>query len=139
MKKLIQHLRFFWPAILWSVVIFTFSSYPTGSTVKLYWPDFLIKKTAHMIEYGVLTMLMYRGFWNNGVEKKTALKYALIWAIFYGITDEVHQDFTPGREPAVRDIIFDTIGAGIAAFIIWKLLPIAPPRLKKWASDFQLI
>ena len=42
---------------------------------------------------------------------------------FYGIIDEIHQSFTPGRESSFFDWIFDTTGGflGAAAFVF--LLP----------------
>lgn len=139
MTKVINKLRFFLPALLWALVIFTFSSFPTGTASQFYWQDFVIKKFAHMVEYAILTVLIYRGLWNSGVARPQAFLYAILLSVFYGITDEVHQSFTPGREPRARDVIFDTIGSGIAVYILWKLLPEAPPRLKRWAEDFQLI
>ncbi|OGM31672.1 hypothetical protein A2803_04555 [Candidatus Woesebacteria bacterium RIFCSPHIGHO2_01_FULL_44_21] len=137
--KIPPKIRFFLPVILWAGVIFAFSSYPTGTTTEIYWQDFIIKKMAHMVEYGVLTILSYRAFWNSGDGKRNAMISAVALAVFYAITDEIHQSFTPGREPRARDIIFDTIGALGVAFIIWKLLPIAPARLRRWAENFQLI
>lgn len=35
----------------------------------------------------------------------------------YGIVDEIHQSFTPGRESSVLDWCADTIGAVIGAFV----------------------
>ncbi len=136
---LINKIRFFLPALLWSMVIFVFSSFPTGSATNWYWSDFFIKKTAHIVEYFILTILVFRAFWNSGVDKKRALFFAFLSSIFYGITDEIHQSFTPGREPHIRDVVFDTIGAVIAVYSIWRLLPEAPQRLKNWARAFQLI
>lgn len=136
--KMLQ-IRFFAPVVLWAAVIFAFSSFPTSSTSEIYWQDFIVKKLAHITEYAVLTILTYRAFWNSGYSKKNALFSAVAFAIFYAITDEIHQSFTPGREPHVRDIVFDTIGALGVVYIVWKLLPIAPERLKRWAGNFQLI
>ena len=91
-----------------------------------------------MFEYAVFVILNFRAYLNYGVEKKKALKIALLTAILYGISDEFHQSFTPGREPALRDVIFDTIGASIAVYFIWKLLPKAPLKLRELAKEFQL-
>lgn len=137
--KVSSRIRFFLPVVLWAGVIFAFSSLPTPSTSEIYWQDFLVKKSAHAIEYAVLTTLVYRALWNSGNSRKNALFSAVFFSVFYAITDEIHQSFTPGREPRARDIIFDTIGALGAAYLIWKLLPIAPKRLKRWAENFQLI
>lgn len=138
MRRFWVMLRFFIPVVLWSLVIFTFSSFPTGSASRYYWPDFVVKKLAHMVEYGILALLVYRAFINTGVSKPVSLRFAFVWAVVYGMTDEVHQSFTPGREATLRDVIFDTIGAGVALYFLWKLLPKMPLRLRRLAEDFQL-
>lgn len=139
MNKLSHFLRFFLPVILWALVIFAFSSYQTGTASEINWQDFAVKKMAHMTEYAVLTVLLYRGLFNSGVSKMNALIYSVVVAALYGASDEFHQSFTPGREPHLRDVVFDTIGAGLAAFILWKLLPKAPAKLRKLGENYQLI
>lgn len=39
----------------------------------------------------------------------------------WGITDEIHQSFTPGREPSVFDWCADTIGAVIGSLVFFYL------------------
>lgn len=115
MKKF---LKFYLPPILWAGVIFTLSSFPTLETSEIYWQDFILKKSAHMIEYGVFAILLYRAFKNSGASVRRAAIFSILIAVVYAITDEFHQSFVPGREPKVRDIIFDTIGGvlGISLF-----------------------
>lgn len=50
---------------------------------------------------------------------KTAKKWWLPVVIIslYGIIDEFHQSFTPGRETSVLDWLCDTTGAAMGAFI----------------------
>jgi VanZ family protein len=132
-------LRFWLPVILWGSVIFLFSTRPTKPSSQIDWQDFIIKKSAHIVEYAVLTVLLYRALKESGVDKKEAGIYAIIMAILYGASDEFHQSFTPGREPRVRDIFFDTIGGILAMYSIWNLLPKAPEKLKSWAKSLQII
>ena len=136
--NLVHFLRFWLPVILWGTVVFMFSTLPMRPTNIFYWQDFIIKKTAHMVEYFILTTLNYRAFINTGFSKKQAAMIALTFSVFYGFTDEFHQRFTPGREPKLRDVGFDTIGAGFAIYFIWKLLPRVPKRLGNLAENFQL-
>ena len=131
-------IRFWLPVIFWAALIFTFSSEALPVTSKFYWKDFVVKKTAHLIEYSVFAMLLFRAFINSGVGRKKAAIYTIIIAIIYGVTDEFHQSFTPGREPRLRDLGFDTIGAGLATYYLWKLLPKAPKKLRTWAEKLQL-
>jgi len=112
-------LKYWFPPIIWAGLIFTFSSLPTVQTTKFYMGDFLIKKTAHIIEYGILAILVFRALVNSNVDKKKSFFFAIIIASIYGITDEFHQSFTPGRGPAVRDVAIDMIGATIGVNL-WK-------------------
>ena len=138
MTTMNKFIKFWLPVILWAALIFFFSSEALPPASRIYWRDFVVKKSAHVIEYAVFATLIFRAFINSGMERKKAAIYTLVLAMLYGITDEFHQSFTPGREPRIRDWIFDTIGAGFASYYLWKLLPKAPMRLKRWAESLQL-
>ncbi len=112
-------IKYWLPVILWSLLIFTFSSMHTVKTTDFYFGDFLIKKTAHLFEYAVLAVLLYRAMLNSNVEKEKAFIFAILIAGLYGLSDEFHQSFTPGREPRIRDVFIDTIGATVGT-TIWK-------------------
>ncbi len=133
-----QFYKFWLPAILWAIVIFSFSSVTVPATSPVYWQDFTAKKLAHFIEYSIFGILFYRAFINSGVEKKKAVIYTIIISLIYAATDEFHQSFTPKREPRVRDIVIDTISAGLVVYLIWKFLPKAPKKLKDWAQQLDL-
>ncbi len=90
------------------------------ATSDFYWKDFIFKKSAHIFFYGVLAIFTYRALIGEGVNKKKALIWAALIAIFYGITDEIHQSFTYGREPRVRDVFFDSFGASVATVLLDK-------------------
>ena len=107
---------------MWAAVIFTFSSLTVKPATEIYWQDFIVKKTAHVVEYGIFAALLYRALRGSGVEKVNAVLFAVLGAVIYGATDEFHQGFTPGREPRVRDVFFDTIGAVTGVYICKKYL-----------------
>lgn len=94
------------PVVLWCFLIFLLSSLPTMETSEIFWWDFIIKKTAHILEYGILFFLLVRA----QAEKPNWL-LAFLFCVFYGMTDEYHQSFVPGRTATIRDIGFDTLGA----------------------------
>lgn len=136
MKRVI---KYWLPVVIWAGVIFMFSSFPTGTATEIVWTDFIIKKTAHVVEYGVFTVLIYRALINNGVSVKNAALWAILFSTLYGFSDEYHQSFTPGREPRIRDVGFDTIGAVLVIYTIWNGLPKAPERLRAWAKRLEVI
>jgi VanZ family protein len=111
--------KFWLPVIVWMGVIFTFSSIPNlKSGLK---EDYILRKIAHMIEFGILTFLVFRAI---SAEKSTqgqsvlggkAIIYSLIIAVFYALTDEYHQSFVFGRQCSFKDVGIDSIGILISA------------------------
>ena len=136
MKK---YLNYWLPLLIWAAIIFAFSSYPTAKASEIQWQDFVVKKTFHIIEYGILATVTYRALRGSGVDEKKAGIYSMIFALVYGATDEFHQSFTSGRDAKLRDVIFDTIGGVLAIYTIWKLLPKAPKKLQSLAKKLQVI
>ncbi|KKU09145.1 MAG: VanZ family protein [Candidatus Woesebacteria bacterium GW2011_GWB1_45_5] len=120
--RILKLLNYWLPPVVWATVIFLFSSLTVTPSTEIYWQDFIVKKTAHVVEYGIFAALLYRALRGHGVEKLDAVLLAILIAVIYGATDEFHQSFTPGREPRVRDVVFDTIGAVTGVFICKKYL-----------------
>lgn len=136
-----SHILKYWiPIVIWALVIFTFSSQPSTRASQIHWQDFIIKKSAHMFVFGVLCGFIYRALTNtfSKLPVKTAGYISIVCAAFYGMSDEFHQMFTPGREPTLRDVGFDTLGAIITIFIIWKVIPKAPTYVKNWAKKLEI-
>jgi len=107
-----KYIKSWGPVIAWALVIFTFSSIPTLPTAEIYWWDFIIKKSAHMIEFGILYFLLVRAFGSHS--KKYLLSFII--SLLYALSDEYHQSFVPGRTPHIRDVGFDTLGTIITYY-----------------------
>jgi len=101
--------------------------------------DFLLKKTAHMVEYGILAGLIYRMFKIYKIEEQDSGVYAVVLAMMYGISDEFHQSMIPGRTARPYDVLFDTIGAAVAILLIWNILQNLPNKHKKWPKKLGII
>ncbi|MEO7599485.1 MAG: VanZ family protein [Opitutus sp.] len=71
-----------------------------------------IDKVAHFCVYGLLATLVVR----LGNHRRFAW-VALVLVSAYGITDEWHQSFTPGRSVEFADWLADTLGAALAIFL----------------------
>jgi VanZ family protein len=97
--------------------IFTASSVP-GTQL----PGHLWDKLVHLLVYALLGILfilpLAEGRW-QGVTAKAAVG-AVMLSLLYGISDELHQAFTPNRTPDVMDVVADTLGAaaGVAAVLL---------------------
>ena len=139
MEKAKKLFKFWSLPVAWALIIFTLSSRPTREVTEIYWQDFILKKTFHLIEYGLLFLLLFRALKNTTQEKifKLAL-IAFVLAVLYGASDEYHQNFVPGRQGLARDVIIDSFGAGLVWLGLWKWLPKAPKKLKNWAKRLEI-
>jgi VanZ family protein len=131
-------LKYWLPVVIWALVIFSFSSNPTVKTSEIHWQDFIVKKTAHLVEYFIFSLILYRALINSKVSPVKALVTIVIVAFLYGATDEWHQSFTPGREPRLRDVLIDTTGAFLFVFSIKKLV-YKNEKLLRLAKMIQLV
>jgi len=134
-------LRAWWPALVWSSLIFlastdALSSDNTSRVIvpALQWlipslsPDtvefvhHLIRKAAHFVEYFIFFLLVYRGV--RAGRKGFHWSWGLIaWAIaaLYSLSDEFHQIFVVSRGPSLWDSLIDSTGALVALLILFVL------------------
>lgn len=99
------------PALWWGVAavyaaaIFTLSAQP-GTTVGLPAPW---DKLAHLCAYAgfAFVLRLASGRW----------LVAVLIASLYGVTDEYHQSFVPGRMAGLDDWVADTLGAMLGAWL----------------------
>lgn len=68
----------------------------------------------HFLGYAMLGMLAFMAL-RPGRTPESALALAVLLCSAYGITDEFHQSFVPGRTPDIVDWGVDTIGAALGA------------------------
>jgi VanZ family protein len=133
-------LRYWWPALIWAVVISGFSTgwftsdntshfvvpilhffLPHASAETLDFLHHIIRKCGHLTEYFILSMLILRGI--RAGEKGLHVRWALVTILIiagYAALDEYHQSFVPGRTAAVGDVLIDTSG-GAAALVVASL------------------
>jgi VanZ family protein len=98
----------FGPPLLLMAVIFAFSAQPELDSGLGTW-DTILRKAAHMAEYGLLWLLWWRAF---GYRYGAA---AAGIAIGYAVTDELHQTFVEGRHGTPVDVLIDAAGVALAA------------------------
>lgn len=114
MKNFLSILPRWIPALVMTIIIFLFSSRSTSELPNFLGWDYVIKKTAHIVEYGLLALAFHFAF-------RFEPKYRWIaWflAVVYAATDEYHQSFVPGRHSSLVDVlIFDNIGAFMALWL----------------------
>jgi VanZ family protein len=132
--------RFWLPPFLWTALILSassdaFSSAHTGpwlttlinAIVGHQLPKsgfetlhFAIRKLAHLTEYGILGLLLFRA-----IRADRPVRWNLRWSLaaiaiaaVIGSLDEWHQFFVPSRTASPRDVLVDTVGATLAQILI---------------------
>ena len=111
------------PAIVWMALIFGLSSrqdFPTPGGISVDIQAVL----AHLFLFGVLAALIWLGL---GDPQRQTRRFPLVvigFVTLYGITDEIHQAFVPGRTSSLFDVIVDALAA--------VLVVVALQRLRTW-------
>jgi VanZ family protein len=75
-------------------------------------------KTAHVVVYAILAWLWWRALSARREVGWRVLTVALGLTVLYGISDEVHQLFIPGRYGRIADVLFDASGALVMILLL---------------------
>jgi len=142
--------KYWLPVVVWMILIFGASTglgrpentsrivrpillwlFPHISDQAIDQVHFVVRKTAHFVEYSVLGALLWRlvhldPAWEACRSRQYLI--ALLLAAFYASSDEFHQKFVPGREAAVRDVLIDTCGAGFGLAAVWAARRLRPKK-----------
>lgn len=110
--------RWFWvPPLLWAAMLFVLSSRPGNDYPDVTFP--LADKLVHVALYAGLGFVCARAA-QRGIPGSRHRVYWVAWvtAVLYGVADELHQRFVPGRSADWRDLIADAIGAAIGVALV---------------------
>ena len=108
------------PAIGWAMVLFLLSSLSDSDLSSFAFSFPFDDKVMHLALYSVLggTLQFGRLSSNSGLAHWTVIAIGII----YGVSDEWHQSFVPGRNPSAADLLADTMGVLVGyAFTYWLL------------------
>lgn len=81
----------------------------------------VVNPAAHFCEYLIFGAVLANA-WRTRVTLPWAVWAAVLCASLYGISDEIHQIFVPGRTADPVDWLVDTCGATLGAFIAYAIL-----------------
>lgn len=97
------------PVVLVMAVIFTVSAMPDPGLP----PGDMSDKSAHFLAYAALGAALIRALASGRASNLTPRRLlgAAFLATLYGLSDELHQDFVPGRTPDWLDVAADAAGA----------------------------
>jgi VanZ family protein len=145
MPKLRPFLKYWLPALIWLALIFSASSdshsyehssffvepflhwlFPQMPEAQVKEIHHLIRKCAHLTEYAVLALLLWRAVrrpvkndprpW---IWAEAGLALAIVF--LFAASDEFHQIFVSMRTALVSDVFIDTAGGAAGLLALWIL------------------
>jgi VanZ family protein len=79
----------------------------------------VVAVAGHFVAYGMLAVALLVAFEQLGWSGRQPIIWAFAGAVVYGVSDEVHQYFVPGRSADPLDLAVDAVGAAI---ILWAFI-----------------
>jgi len=108
------------PVLVCAGLIFIASSFPAPEIPGVFpYQDIAF----HFIAYLFLALFFARALKNSNTSIKILklLIFTFIFTVFYGISDEFHQMFVPGRSVSGFDVFIDGIGGFCGGLVyIWR-------------------
>lgn len=137
-----RRLRRYGPLVAWACFVLfasseSFSASNTSRIIRplLLWLDphiseeslayahFLVRKTAHFSEYGLLALLAARAFYTSHKDGLRRLWWLAAFALVacVALVDEYHQSFLPSRTGTIYDSLLDMTGGAtlLACAALW--------------------
>ena len=80
-----------------------------------------LDKLIHVLVYFILacTFLFGLGQYSKRENQFLVTAMAVVLCLLYGISDELHQSFIPGRIASIWDVLADGLG-GLLAGVVWS-------------------
>lgn len=116
-KKYLIHL----PLIIYWIILFILTSLPSSMAITTDVSD----KVNHFGAYGLLSVLLYLNlYFQDKIEvlNKFPATFTVLIASIYGMVDEIHQMFVPGRSAEFLDWLADFSGSLVAVLITRYLI-----------------
>lgn len=104
------------PVLLWMGLIFFLSSQPHLFRYPHHLIALLLSKAAHLLEYGLLAILLCRALGDKGGW------WAFLMGGLYALSDEFHQSFVPGRNVELSDLAFDILGVALGLYVARRVI-----------------
>jgi len=110
-----------WPVLAWAAFIFVLSSIPGNDFPEV--PGRQTDKLVHAFLYGVLGVFSGRALAaGTSLAGARLVGATCLMAIGYGISDELHQLFTPRRSCDWHDVVADAVGGLLGGLVAEALV-----------------
>lgn len=117
MKRLLAWL----PAVVWAGFIFFVSAQPKETFDRFGLTGLLLSTLGHLVSYALLMFFLVVALhYGSNLPSKYIFVTAFILLALYGLTDEYHQSFVPGRTATVVDWLVDLGGAALMWIALYR-------------------
>jgi VanZ like family len=138
-NRMRRFLKYWLPLLIWLGVIFVGSTnimsaehtsryivpfllwLKPGMSPHAIWIILVVtRKCAHVTEYAVLAVLLWRALRSvPALRTKTLMVFSavLLGCALFAASDEFHQTFVKSRTPSLRDVVLDVVGALLGVLI----------------------
>ncbi len=87
---------------------------------------FVVRKFAHLFEYAVLSILLWRALRRARPGEEMSWAWSRVsgafgLAVAYAVTDELHQLLVPTRQGSAVDVLIDSLGAALGLAVVYLL------------------
>src|SRR5262245_39420916 len=141
-RRLWVFIKFWLPPLLWMAAIFLASAdsgsvnhssrliaplmrwlFPSMSEDGVGLCVYGVRKAAHFMEFAFCAILLWRALrqYDRNDRRPWTPRHAwlaLAMSAAYASTDELHQAFVPGRQPAFGDVLLDSVGAAFGLLLL---------------------
>jgi VanZ family protein len=118
------------PAAVWAAVLFLLSAIPVTDDVS--WLP-INDKVLHVAVYGVFGGTLAWGRFRSGVGWPHVVLVAV--GVLYGVSDEWHQAFVPGRTVSLLDWIADITGILVGYSVVLAMISYRAARASEPADS----
>ncbi len=141
-----QTLRWGWRLIFssslvgWMGLIFHLSASPPAELPRqlleeVAWLGRFRDIVGHLTLYAVLGPLLLSTIWSWRASTSYLLSNALVavcLGVAYGVLDEYHQSFVPGRSASALDVLVDSVGVVASVACLQSVTKVASRRLRNF-------
>jgi len=122
------------PALGMAALWWVSSRSPSGSAPTALGP--LLHNAMHVVAYACVAAGLWLAWSTAPVATPQRFRSRGAWSVaaLYGVVDEVHQSFVPGRDCSVFDVVSDAAGAALAIAALRGVLCAA----SAWRRDVAL-
>jgi VanZ family protein len=108
---------FWWTSLIIYMALIYYSSSLSEIKPIIPWP--YTDKLVHAVEYGIFSVLIYFALRSTFlISSRSIFMLAFSLTLIYGLSDEIHQLYVPGRNCSGRDLLADGVGSYLSLMVI---------------------